>query len=317
MKMESIESGTGQNKEKKFQPRAAKTRLSRQHWIGITIAFLILVVSLIAWLGFGLIDKNLFYFILGIALVIAGMPFFASLLFEAREERNKEEMFLEFTRDLVESVRSGTSISKSILNVRTKDYGSLNPYIDKLANQIALGIPVKTALDNFSKAVKSSVISRAITLIQEAERAGGKIETILESVASSVGQIEKLRKERKAAIYTLTVQGYIVFLIFIVIMLVMQFKILPIASEIGDFGGGGGSSVAGFSFGGMNMGGGAKLSEDDMARAFLYLLIAQGFFAGLVIGKISEGSVRAGLKHSFILIALAILISTGANVFVG
>jgi hypothetical protein len=34
---------------------------------------------------------------------------------------------------------------------------------------------------------------------------------------------------------------------------------------------------------------------------FLYLLVAQGFFAGLVIGKLGEGSIKAGVKHSFIL----------------
>ena len=56
---------------------------------------------------------------------------------------------------------------------------------------------------------------------------------------------------------------------------------------------------------------------EEMARSFLYLLITQGFFAGLVIGKISEGNVRSGLKHSFVLVALALLISTGANVFLG
>jgi hypothetical protein len=45
------------------------------------------------------------------------------------------------------------------------------------------------------------------------------------------------------------------------------------------------------------------------------LLLFQGFFAGLVIGKISEGTIKSGLKHSFVLVAVALLISTGANIF--
>jgi hypothetical protein len=44
-------------------------------------------------------------------------------------------------------------------------------------------------------------------------------------------------------------------------------------------------------------------------------LVFQGFFAGLVIGKLSEGTVKSGLKHSIILVIIAILISTGARVF--
>jgi hypothetical protein len=43
-------------------------------------------------------------------------------------------------------------------------------------------------------------------------------------------------------------------------------------------------------------------------------IIVQSFFAGLVIGKISEGTLWAGVKHSFILIAITLLVVTGARV---
>jgi len=288
--------------------------LKKQHWIGIGTALIIVIVSSIL-LTVDFFDNNMFYFVLGIALVAVGLPFLSSLLLGAREERDKDEMFLEFAKDLVEGVKSGTPISKSILNIRNRDYGSLNPHVNKLANQISLGIPVKDSLETFARDVKSKIISRAITLIREAERAGGKIETILESVALSVGQIEKLKKERRAAIYTLTVQGYIIFLIFIVIILVMQFKIIPITSGIGGLETGtsdvGLGDIGGFSLQG------SGINPEAMKNAFLFLLVTQGFFAGLVIGKISEGKIKAGLKHSFVLVALALLISLGANAFLG
>jgi hypothetical protein len=46
-------------------------------------------------------------------------------------------------------------------------------------------------------------------------------------------------------------------------------------------------------------------------------LLVQGLFAGLVIGKISEGSVKAGLKHSFIMVLAAFLVSTGTRIIFG
>lgn len=294
---------------------------TRAHIIGLFVAIGLVLIALILFFTTEFFDQKLLFFIIGISFVTAGLPFFATLIFETKSEQNKESMFLEFARDLVEGVKSGTSISKSIMNVKSKDYGKLNPHITKLSNQISMGISVREALDNFAKDVKNRVVTRAITLIQEAERAGGKIETILESVAQSVGQIEKLRKERRAAISNLVVQGYIVFLIFIAIMLVMQFRILPITSEIGTAGAGGLSE--GFDLGITGTGESgrtaaeAQVSVEDMARSFLYLLVVQGFFVGLVIGKISEGSVKAGLKHSFILVTLAIIISTGATVLLG
>lgn len=288
--------------------------INKSQIMGIIAAATIIIVSgIFAYFNLFNVDIKVFYFVAGIALVIAGMPFFTSLLVESQKERSIDAMFLEFARDLVEGVKSGTPISKSIINVKAKNYGSLSPHVDKLANQIALGIPVKDALDTFAKEVNSQVISRAISLIREAERSGGRIEVILESVSYSISQIEKLKKERKAAVYNLTVQGYIIFFIFIIIMLIMEFKILPMTSNLNLD-----SGVADIGLGAGGIGqnvGGANISPEAFAQPFLFLLLFQGFFAGLVIGKISEGTVKAGLKHSFVLVAVSWIISSGANIF--
>jgi len=276
--------------------------------IGMLVAFITIILSIIFLRG-----TDIFYFILGLAIVIAMFPFFVSLILTTSAEREKDNMFLEFARNLVENVKAGTPISKSIVNVRKKDYGKLNPHINKLANQIALGIPVKSALETFARDVGSITVTRAVTIISEAEKAGGKIDDILEAVAKSVSQVEKLKKERRAAMYTLMVQGYIIFFIFIIIMLVMQFKILPIASGLGMGTGTGAEGIPGFNIGTQ----GAIATAEELSRPFLWLLIAQGFFTGLVVGKLSEGKMISGLKHSFILVALAVLISTGAKVFIG
>lgn len=285
--------------------------MEKQKIIGLIAGgILILVSALLTYFEVWFFELKTFYFILGVGSVIMGLPFFISLLVESKKEREMEQMFLEFTRDLVDGVKSGTPISKSIMNLKNKDYGSLKVHIDKLANQISLGIPVKNALDTFSKDVKIPVISRAIGLIREAETSGGKIEVILESVAFSVSQIEKLKKERKSAVYSLVVQGYIIFLIFIVIMLVMEFQILPLIGNMGLTAGQLDTSTLGTLQGATN---GQSLTPENFSMLFLILLITQGFFAGLVIGKISEGNVKSGFKHSFILVLLSWLLSAGAN----
>jgi archaeal flagellar protein FlaJ len=297
----------------KEQNMFKKIKLKKPQIIGIVIALAIILLSIIFLFG-----TEIFWFLFGIAGVIAGLPFFISIILETNLTREKEAMFLEFSRNLVESVKAGTPISKSILNIRNKDYGGLNPYIEKLANQISLGIPIKSAFQTFAKDTGSKTIARAVTIISESEKAGGQIEDILDSVSKSVAQVERLRKERRAAMYTLVVQGYIIFMIFIVIMLVMQFKILPIASSLGDGMGGSGEDITGVGGGlGKVLAGGETATPEELSRPFIWLLLVQGFFAGLVIGKLSEGKIKNGLKHSFILIVLALLISTGANVFLG
>jgi len=267
------------------------------HWIGIIAALIILVLSLF------FIGTKFFFFIVGMGILVGGTPFIFSVIHDTSIASEKEEMFIEFTRSLVESVKTGTPISKSIINVKDKPFGILSEHIKKLANQIALGIPLRDGLKTFSEDVNNKTVSRALTLIGQAEKAGGDIGEILESVAGAVSMSDKLKKERKAAISALVVQGYIIFFVFILIILVMQFKILPMVSGIADIG-----EVGGFG------GGGGDIS--DVSIPFVYLLLIQGFFSGLAIGKLSEGSVKTGIKHSFILMLMSFLISAGANIFI-
>ena len=151
------------------------TTFKRSNIIGFSGAFLLIAGSIL-FFYLGKLDSKMMYFLCSVAIIIAGMPLFFNFLLESRGDKNKEQMFLEFSRDLVEGVRSGTPISKSIINTKNKDYGSLSPFIVKLANQIALGITVREALDIFSREVKNDIISRAIGLIKEADRSGGRIE---------------------------------------------------------------------------------------------------------------------------------------------
>ena len=279
--------------------------IKKTHWVGIGIAAAIIVTSLL------LMNTRFFFFIFGIGVLVGAAPFVISLVKETRVASEKEEMFLEFARNLVESVKTGTPISKSIIHVKGKYYGVLSENIRKLANQIAVGIPLSIALQTFSNDVKNKTISRSLTLIAQAEKSGGEIGGILESVAEAVSTTDKLKKERKASISTLVVQGYIIFVVFIIIILVLQFQIIPLLGGLASPGGGSLSGVVGFA------GGGAPISQSELSNAFLYLLLIQGFFSGLTIGKLAEGSVKPGLKHSFILMVMAFLVAAGANAFFG
>jgi len=272
-------------------------KFEKMHWLGIGIGLLGAVGS--AFLFFR--KPQLMYFLLVIFLIVGVLPLMITFLLGQSRQKEREQKFLAFVRDLVETVRSGTPISKAIINLRNRNYGSLTPHIRKLANQLSIGITLTVALNNFARDTKSKVISRAVGLISEAEKAGGRIETILDSVASSVNQIEQLRKERKAAISNLVTQGYLIFFVFIIIMLVLEFKILPLVSDLGE--------TEGLSISTSN------IDPDAFSMPLFVMLLVQSFFAGLVIGKISEGSIKNGFKHSFILLALTLLVTTGAKAF--
>ena len=266
------------------------------------VAIVIILVALLAFNG-----TQFFFLLMGLGVLSGTSPFVFSMIQENKINLEKEGMFLEFGRNLVESVKTGTPISKSIINVKDRNYGVLAPHIQKLGNQISLGIPLNSCLSVFAKDVKNKTIARALTLIGQAERAGGNIGEILEAVAEAVSTADKLKKERKAAISNLVVQGYIIFFVFMIIILVMQFQILPMVSGIAEVG-----AATGGTFGTEATGGGG-LSQEEISGSFLYLMLIQGFFMGLTIGKLSTGRVKGGIKHSFTLMIMSFMVSQAAN----
>jgi archaeal flagellar protein FlaJ len=264
----------------------------------ILLGVSLVVVSYFVW---GVESK--FYLAVLLGLILSSSPIIFRLIRAQIVLKEKESKFLEFSRDLAENVKSGTPVTQSIINLRSKDYGALSPNIEKLVNQIKLSIGLGQSLGVFAKDTKSSMIKRAVELISEAEKAGGEVEKIIESVSRSVNQIEVLKKERQATISTLTVQGYLIFIIFIGIMIVLEYMILPLVGNI--------PGVEGV---GLNIN---PVNVDSLSTPLLIIVITQALFAGLVIGKLAYGKIKYGVRHSFILLLITLLITFGTKVFLG
>ncbi len=275
--------------------------IEKEQIIGIILSIIVIIISLFFF------RTKFFVLIMGMGIVIGILPFVWEVINESRREKEREDMFLEFARNLVESVKTGTPISKSIINSKGKDYGVLTKHIEKLANQIKMGFPLSSALQIFARDIDNKIVSRAITLIGQAEKAGGNIGEILESVVEAVNTTDKLKKERKASISNLIIQGYIIFFVFMGIVLIMQFKIVPII---------GGMTGMGSAISGEISTSGAAIDPAEISNAFLFLLVVQGIFSGLAIGMLSEGTLKGGVKHSFALAMSAMLVSSIAGLFV-
>jgi flagellar protein FlaJ len=276
-------------------------KLKKYHYIAIAIALAAIIFDFL-WFW----QKKAFFFILGLAILFMLFPFLADFIFALGKEKEKEEMFVEFMSDLAESVKTGIPISRSILNISKRDYKALDKHVKKLANQIALGIPLITALETFAKDTRNKVIARSIELISQAERAGGKIEDVISAAVANVREIEDIKKKRSAAIHSMTMQGYIIFFVFLLIMVFLQMKFIPeMMKTLGGFG------QTGLEFGLAVSA--TPLNLDFVNKVVLVLIVVQGFFSGIVISKLAEGKLLSGLKHSFILIALSFLILEGAR----
>jgi flagellar protein FlaJ len=237
-----------------------------------------------------------------LSLIIAATPSGLIFYYKYRIRKELERQFLVFINDLTESIDSGMTLPTALEYCGKRDYSELNPYVNELSSQVNWGIPFKKALRNFSGKIGIKTVRRAVETIIEAYKVGGKISDTLRAISISLLTIEKIKRERTASVRGQMVTTYMIFFVFIFILVSMQVFLLPAITPPAD--------GAGFTLGMESPG----ISAELFTNSFMYFIVIQGFFSGLVTGKMSEGSVFAGLKHSliFMIIGLSIFSVTSS-----
>lgn len=220
---------------------------------------------------------------------------------EYKKRQELEEMFPIFLRDFVESIRGGMTVPKALKSITRNDYGSLTPHVKKMAAQLDWGIPVEKALMNFSKQSKSKLIGRIISSVRESHRFGGNLADTLDALSKTAVEVEHLRAERRLYLHSQMITGYIVFFVFLAVMIGLQKFLVPSLGEVSS--GLGGAEVEAPA---VNLG-------LEFNIIFRNLIVIQGFFAGLSTGKMAEGAIIAGLKHSLFMMFMGALIFTIAG----
>ena len=203
-----------------------------------------------------------------------------------------EEIYPDFLRTIVEGLNGGMSLPLAINYASQSDYGILTPQIRKLVAQMTWGVNFENALKNFATSMDSPIITRSVSTIIECHRSGGNIADVLSAVSGSLIEIEKIRRERSMMISSQMMTGYIIFFVFILVMIGIREFFL--------------CGFGGFTNTGMNTESevifeGPKVTKeiiDQYGKIFTHLAIIQGFFAGLVTGKLSEGRLSAGTRHA-------------------
>ena len=215
-------------------------------------------------------------------LIIVGiLPIFFVKYIEFRIIKNMEERFPDFLRDLAAAREAGMTLPYSLVHVSKLDYGFLTKEIKKIANQISWGLPLGKALENFAKRVKSKHIRRSVSIIIEADKSGGKITSILEAVANFSKTMRELEKEQIGILRSYTIIIYFAYIVFILIIVLLLKTLLSGLTQLGGV---------------VN-----PVKTVEINKLLFRMTIIQGFFTGLVAGKVGEGSVVNGIKHSIIL----------------
>lgn len=225
--------------------------------------------------------------------LIATVPAVWIFYYRFRTARQVEQQFILFIMDLTDSINAGMTLPLALDHVSNRNYRALSPHVNELAAKVNWGIPFDHALDIFAKKINIAPIRRAISTINETYKVGGRMVDALNAVSESLLALDKLKKERSASVHAQIVTSYIIFFIFIFIVIILHSFLIPTVTQ----------QASGISLGEGTTFIEESLSTAELSRIFSVFIVVQGFFAGLATGKMSEGSLVAGLKHSIILIA--------------
>jgi flagellar protein FlaJ len=240
------------------------------------------------------LPKELFTFLQPILNVIGSLIAVVPpvLVFYNRYTKNKEveKQFTIFIADFTGAIESGMTLPMSLKYCAGKDYGVLTPQIKTINSQVEWGVPFRETLKLFSENVQSLPVKRALTTIIETYKVGGMISDTLKAVGQSLMEINKIKAERSVSVQSQILTSYIIYFIFIFILVILQSFFIPALTPKSDIPGM--SSMSGAV---------PEMFPPDM---FVNFIIVQGFFAGLATGKMAEGSLVAGMKHSIVLIVI-------------
>src|SRR4030043_1280144 len=252
----------------------------------IVIAASVLVAVAIVLFGYFAVgftealDDFVFFSLLAVISPIALLNYI-----DYRWRKAVDEHLPDLFRSIVQAQEIGMTLPKALEEAAKRDYGPLTSELRKMTVQISWGASFEEALLAFGRRVGTVLTQRTVPMIIEASRSGGRVERVFDPMGKFIQTTLLLEKERKTQTRPYIAIIYVALFVFL-FTIVLLFKTFFTSVE------------------GLSLLATPSSSSLDLERTFLHMTFVQGFFGGLVAGKMGEGTMSAGLKHSLVMMIL-------------
>jgi len=180
------------------------------------------------------------------------------------------------------------TLPQAVEEASKRRYGPLTAELKRMVAHMSWGSSFEKALQSFGERASTSLVRRSIPIVVEAGRSGGQVEKVFEPLGRFVQSSLTAEKERQAQIRPYIAIVYVSFFVFL-FTVIMLFKTFFLQM----------AELPGLQA--------ALLSSAEARTLFFHMSVVQALFSGLVAGKMGEGTVSAGLKHSVILLVAGYL----------
>ncbi len=222
------------------------------------------------------------------AILVAIIPYSIDTFIEKRKLQKREVAFSEFLYKLSELMRGGIDPVKGFINLSKTNLGAISSHARNAASSMVLGKSFDESMHRMSDSMNSRLVSRYIDVVVQAAYTGGNVADLLFRTSEDMRSVIAIQREKEANLKQYIVIFYLAQGIIVMLTYILSTSLLPLIQGVG-----------------MEMLGGAGLSDIDFERGFFHMIILNALFGGLIVGQITEGEIKHGFKHSAILIALS------------
>lgn len=245
-------------------------------WI-ISILSAIFISLALVWRNFVPADEALL-----IAIIIVLFPPTILNYIDKKWRKSIDEHLPDLFKNIAQTQKTGMNIPQIIEQTSKRKFGPLTIEIRKMNTQISWGMSFEKALLALEKRLDTVLFTRTVPLLIEASKSGGRIEKVFDPLSNFLHTVIQFRRDRLNQTRPYIAIVYVAFFVFL-FTIILLFKSFFISIE------------------GLTIFGMAMLSTNELLQIFFHLTAIQAFFGGLVAGKMGEGRINAGLKHSLLL----------------
>jgi flagellar protein FlaJ len=245
----------------------------------VSAAATIILFAYIMFGGTRLFDEFAFF-----AVIVAVFPPTVFNYIDYKWRRAIDEHLPDLFRSIVQAQETGMTLPQALEEAAKRNYGPLTAELRKMNAQISWGMTFEEALLALGRRANTVLMQRTIPLIIEASRSGGRVEKVFDPTGKFIQTTLLLDKERRNQTRPYIAIIYVAFFVFIftVILLFRSFFV-----NVENLPALGAATVA--------------MSPEEIQRILFHMTVIQAFFGGLVAGKMGEGTMNAGLKHSLVM----------------
>lgn len=235
-------------------------------------------------------------------ILVGIIPFTVRQLREMQRKDSIDKNLPIFLMSLSSAVQSGANLFRAIEQASDHKMGALTPELQNLRANLSWGMPIEDVFENFARRTGTRMARRVTVLLEMALKIGGDITSNLEMIQKHVTEIQNIEKSRKSALQPYTYTIYISFVVFIAVAVLLTSNFFAQIEVVQDQMIDDPSGNTGGIFSALK---GVDIKQLD--SLLFNMAVIEAVFGGLAAGKIGSGSYVAGIKHTVIMIIIAII----------